>query len=233
MNKRLTIKLSGLKRADGTTVNTAPIVLNLGMFPFYSSEPMIMEQFSRNMTEEDQERIRQLILRNSIDIDNIAVNLAHIGPEALNYLKFKYVTCKTASDFGPRLFMNRPGSMNRSKTIGDFTVSHSVGDNNEFINTMLEDARACYQGILDLINAHQMSDATIAIFLLGDLNFENYRSHRLWDHLAPEFKIPMASEKFGVGRHLYKGSSFYNYLLSSTLGNRITPQSSLFKWELL
>jgi hypothetical protein len=233
MNKKIVLKITGLKTATGQAVAIRPIPINLGMFPFYSSEPMIMEAFSEGMTEAQQERIRQLILRNSIDIDNIAINLAHISLPALNYLKFKYVTCKTIMDFGPRLFMDRPGGMTRQKTIGDFSVSHGISGNNDFIKTILDEAKKCYQDILDLINAHQMSDATIATFLLGDMNLENYRAHRLWDHLSPEFKIPMASDKFGVGRHLYKGSSFYNYLLSSTLGNRMTPQSSLFKWETL
>lgn len=153
--------------------------------PFYITEREVLTIFFDEYNHKYFKSVRELIFYNSIKADEmLGQNFTFLSAKDLLILKKKITTCLTVRDFGKKFNKDYIGSLTRSKTFADFSVSTTQRNDPRFVHGIVQEAEECIKNLEELIGPEKLLTPAIGYtFVKGALNSNNTEvMGRLWHH---------------------------------------------------
>lgn len=181
MNIQLFLKL---KTKDN--LRDFSFTFNTMLKPFYISEIEVLHIFFDEYNHKYFNSVRQLIFMNSIKADEMLGNVETgiLNSKDLLLLKKKLTTCLTIRDFGNKFNRDYVGSLTRSKSFAEFSVSTTTRNDPRFVANIVSDAEECIANLSELVGLDNLLTPALGYtFIKGSMNLCNReRPSRLWHH---------------------------------------------------
>lgn len=205
MNKKYILRIP-IKDSD----KKLSISANLMLDPYYISETAILSAY---VEEQDYDKYlpkaREIIYNSSLRaLEFVTRVLGTTLPESYLILyKRELALCFAMESFGNHYYNGYTESLSRSKSYGEFSVSTTVKNGTNLVNSRIQGAKDCIDGIKQEIkNLADMNNGLGLFNVKGIDNSSNPLSFRLWFHnnLPERSKEIFASGKVWYHGNIYK-----------------------------
>lgn len=207
MNIQLFLKI----KTKGNSSESFHFNFNTLLKPFYISEIEVLNIFFNEYNHTYFNSVRQLIFLNSIKADEMLGNVTTgiLNPKDLLLLKKKLTTCLTIRDFGNKFNKDYVGSLTRSKSFAEFSVSTTTRNDPRFVANIVKDAEDCITNLSELIGLDNLLTPALGYtFVKGSCNpFNKERPSRLWHHGNLE---KLSSEVVAFDKRWFNGVKYKN-----------------------
>lgn len=202
MNINLKLYIPIKNSTDTLTVNS-----NLLLNPFYVTENEVLSTYFDNHSKVQEEQVREMIFKNSLQADLIVGKKMNNFPSAEVFaLKRQLTLCLTIASFGYKFNQDYLTSLSRTKVLAEFTVTTNSNNNPQFVMGTIKSAEQCVQDIKDTLSL--FSGSFVNSFVKGSLNgLNNNFTDRLWHH----FNLPVKStETYAADKKPFNGRYYKN-----------------------
>lgn len=205
MNIRLNLKIK-IKNSEKVLTGTFDTLLK----PFYISEREVLNIFFDEYNHKYYNMVREFIFLNSLKADEMlgSVKGGALSESDLLLLKRKITTCLTIRMFGNKFNKDYVGSLTRSKSFAEFSVSTTQRNDPRFVANIVKEAEDCISHLESLIDIDDLLTPALGVtFVKGANNINNTQvQSRLWHHgnLSVLSKEVVAFDKRFFGPKEYK-----------------------------
>ena len=218
-NEHIKVNFFNLQLLDNTPANVNSVECDVMLNPMYSTELEVLSMiFLDGEGLAYYNQARSLIFSASIDIDNILTSYGmsfNITDKQLFIIKRDYVNCYATYQLANMINTEATKSKSKSKFLGDVKVSFNYEQNPTYLDSLINDAKLCYESIKQMLLDWDASTHMINIFSKGSENINNNASSREWWRWLPVQEVPIAATKHQLGNtsHIGKiGASAAHYV---------------------
>lgn len=227
-NEHIKITFNSITLADDTAANVSSVECDVILTPMYSTECDVLGMiFLDGEGQQYVPQVRSLIFNASIDIDNLlslySMSL-NLSDKQMFIIKRDYVNCYAAYQLANLVNIEATKSKSKSKFLGDVKVAFNYEQNPTYLDSLISDAKTCYESIKQMLVDWNASGSMMSIFVKGSENINNNASSREWWRWLPLQEVPLAASKHQLGctTHIgkigasaayyngYSGRSYYN-----------------------
>lgn len=219
MNIKLNLKIKYKDKSK----EPLTIVSNTLLKPFYVTEEEILSVYLQEYKNDFVQKAREIIFYASVQSDEyFKIHLKAKLNDELYSLKRQLAYCLAIKAFGNKYNTDFVKSMSRTKTLADFTVSTTIGNDITFLSNIVSDADACIEDIKGIVAELNSSNCLINTFIIGgdSLTALAKDPSRLWWHRGLPYSSveTHASLKTNFNGRYYKNGG--NYATKPRIINR-------------
>ena len=208
-NEHIRIDLYNLLLLDNTQANVSSVECDILLNPIYSTEQDVLGMiFLDGEGTQYYAQARSLIFNASIDIDNL-LNLysmtLNLTDKQIFIIKRDYVNCYATYQLANLINLDATKSKSKSKFLGDVKVSFNYEQNPAYLDSLIADAKMCYDSIKQMLLDWNASTDAISTFVKGSENINNNASSREWWRWLPTQQVPFAAVKHQLGNTTHIG----------------------------
>lgn len=204
MNINLRLKIPLVNETDPLDTLIYNVDTNLMLNPLYALEIDILNPFDE-IIEEKLHWVRKVLFNASLTVYRLTRLIESSGlmnPTELALMRRDFTICIAVNETGKQLYKDTAVELQRSKSLGDFSVMTRKKNDLGLINKIISDSSGCIDEMKKLIEDIELSNVKPKSFVKGSQNESTLTVGRLWwlSDLEPTTNDGYASKK-----HLNKG----------------------------